>query len=124
MTTADEALVGEKAKQLPDPVGIKILCALPKIDDTFDDTGILRPEDSKKTEQFATVVLFVVKLGPDCYKDPERYPSGAWCKEGDFVIARQYSGTRIMIHGKEFRVIYEDQVEATVQDPRGISRAY
>ena len=121
-TEGENIPIEDRAKQMPDPTGWKILCAVPEIDDRFEGTEIVRPDSNKTQEQFATVVLFVVKLGPDAYKDTDKYPSGPWCKEGDFIIARQYSGTRLLIHGKEFRVIYDDQVEAVVQDPRGISR--
>jgi len=113
----------EKAKQLPDPVGWKILCAVPQAEDTFGGSSILMSDAMRKQEEIATSVLFVVKVGPDCYQDKAKYPLGPWCKEGDFVLVRTYSGTRFKIHGREFRVIYEDQVEATVQDPRGILRA-
>lgn len=118
-----KAAMLERARQLPDPVGWKILCAVPEIDDTFEGSALVRPEASRREEEIATTVLFVAKLGPDCYTDKTKYPNGPWCKEGDFVVVRTYSGTRIKIHGREFRVIYEDQVEATVQDPRGILRA-
>jgi co-chaperonin GroES (HSP10) len=121
-TEGENIPIEDRAKQMPDPTGWKILCAVPEIDDRFEGTDIVRPHSNKTQEQFATVVLFVVKLGPDAYKDTDKYPSGPWCKEGDFIIARQYSGTRLLIHGKEFRVLYDDQVEAVVQDPRGISR--
>lgn len=113
----------EKAKQLPDPTGWRILCAVPDIDAKFAGTELVRPEVIIDQERLATVVLFVLKVGPDCYKDPVKYPTGAWCKVGDFVLARQYSGTRFTVHGKEFRLLYDDQVEAIVEDPRGISRA-
>lgn len=113
----------EKAQQLPDPVGWKILCAVPKAEDTFEGSSIVMSDAMRKQEEIATSVLFVVKVGPDCYQDKAKYPQGPWCKEGDFVLVRTYSGTRFKIHGREFRVIYEDQVEATVQDPRGILRA-
>lgn len=73
-------------------------------------------------EKLATV-LFVVALGPDCYKDPTRFPSGPWCKQGDFIVVRPNSGSRLNIHGKEFRMINDDTVEAVVQDPRGIKRS-
>jgi co-chaperonin GroES (HSP10) len=121
-TEGENIPVEDRAKQLPTPSGWKLLCAVPEIDDRFEGTDIVRPDSNKTQEQLATVVLFVVKLGPDAYKDTAKYPSGPWCKEGDFILARQYSGTRLLIHGKEFRVIYDDQVEAVVQDPRGISR--
>lgn len=114
----------QKATQLPQPVGYRILCAVPQVDEKFEDSALVRPETQRVQEQFATVVLFVVKLGPDAYADTQKFPTGPWCKEGDFIIARQYSGTRISIHGKEFRVLYDDQVEAVVEDPRGISRVY
>jgi co-chaperonin GroES (HSP10) len=74
-------------------------------------------------EEVLTPVLFVVSVGPDAYQDKERFPSGPLCKEGDFVLIRPNSGSRLKIHGQEFRVINDDSVEATVQDPRGISRA-
>ena len=112
----------EKARQLPDPAGWKILCAVPEFDVKFENSALVRPDKIIEQEQFATVVLFVMKLGPSCYTDKERYTTGPWCKEGDFVIVRQYAGTRLRIYGKEFRIIHEDQVEGTVQDPRGISR--
>ena len=62
-------------------------------------------------------------MGPDCYKDYAKFPTGPWCSEGDWVVMRAYSGTRINIHGKEFRLINDDTVEAVVNDPRGIQRA-
>jgi len=74
-------------------------------------------------EEVLSPVLFVIALGPDAYKDAERFPSGPSCQKGDFVIVRPNSGTRIKIHGKEFRIIKDDMVEAVVQDPRGITRA-
>lgn len=114
---------GEKAKQLPDPVGYKILCAVPEFEARFDGTSIVRPDKVIDQERLATVVLFVLKMGPDCYRDEKRYPYGPWCKVGDFVLTRQYSGTRLRIYDKEFRLISDDMVEAVVQDPCGISRA-
>ena len=74
-------------------------------------------------EELLSPVLFVVKMGPDAYKDEKRFPNGPSCKVGDFVLVRPNTGTRIKIHGKEFRIINDDSVEAVVQDPRGISRA-
>lgn len=111
----------QKAKALPDPKGWRILCALVEAGDTFD-SGIVKADQTVKIEELTSPVLFVVKVGPDAYNDPEKFPDGPWCKEGDFVITRPYTGTRIMIHGKEFRLINDDQVEATVEDPRGIKR--
>jgi co-chaperonin GroES (HSP10) len=112
----------EKAKQLPDPVRFQILTVLPEIDEEYE-SGLLKSSQSMHYEEVLTPVLFVVKLGPDAYKDPVRFPSGPSCKVGDFVIVRPNTGTRLKIHGKEFRIINDDSVEAVVQDPRGITRA-
>ena len=111
-----------KAKQLPDPSGYRILCAIPEVDKKFE-SGILKADITVHHEELLTTVLFVLKMGPDCYKDATRFPSGPWCKEGDFVLVRPHSGTRVKIHGREFRIINDDSVEGIVEDPRGISRA-
>ena len=66
---------------------------------------------------------YVLKLGPDAYQDKNRFPSGPWCQEGDWVVFRPYSGTRMKIYGKEFRLINDDTVEAVVEDPTGVVRA-
>ena len=116
------ATAEEKARQLPDPVRFSILTVLPEIDEEYE-SGLLKSSQSMHYEEVLTPVLFVVKLGPDAYKDPTRFPSGPSCKVGDFVIVRPNTGTRLKIHGKEFRIINDDSVEAVVQDPRGITRA-
>ena len=111
----------EKAKQLPEPSGYHILIGIPESEEKTDG-GILKAKQTIEIEETATIVGFVLKLGPDCYQDKKRFPSGAWCKEGDFILMRSYSGTRISIHGKEFRIINDDTVEAVVEEPRGIKR--
>lgn len=118
-----EAAIQEKARQLPEPKGYRILCAIPDVEKEFDN-GILKPDSMIKHDEILTTVLFVVRMGPDCYKDPERFPTGPYCQEGDFVLTRPNAGTRLVIHGKEFRIINDDSVEAVVQDPRGISRKF
>ena len=112
-----------KAKQIPMPSGFHLLCMVPKIEDTFGDSRILKADESMRVEEQTTVVLFVAALGPDAYKDEKRFPSGPSCKVGDFIIVRPNSGTRMKIHGREFRIINDDSVEAVVEDPRGITRA-
>lgn len=109
------------AKQLPEPKGFKILIALPELEEKTDG-GIYLPEQVRNTEALATVVGFVLKAGDLAYQDDKKFPTGAWCKEGEWVLFRAYSGTRIKIHGREFRLINDDMVEAVVEDPRGISR--
>ena len=110
-----------KAKQLPDPSGYRILCGIPNIEEQYE-SGILKSDLTLQHEELLTTVLFVVKMGPDCYKDASRFPSGPWCKEGDFILVRPHAGTRLKIHGREFRIINDDSVEGVVEDPRGISR--
>jgi co-chaperonin GroES (HSP10) len=112
----------QKAKQLPDPSGYRILCAIPEIENRYD-SGIVKADITMHHEELLTTVLFVIKMGPDCYKDTSRFPSGPWCKEGDFVLVRPHAGTRVKIHGRDFRIINDDSVEGVVEDPRGISRA-
>jgi len=115
----------EKAKQLPDPADYMVLCVVPEAMEEYADSeiGIVKSSQSKYYEEILTPVLFVVKLGPTAYQDKTRFPNGPRCKQGDFVVVRPNSGTRLKIHGREFRIINDDSVEATVQDPRGISRA-
>ena len=115
-------MTDETATQLPTPTGYKILCAVPKADDKFGDT-LVKPSEVARVEEQTTIVLFVLKLGPDAYKDKAKFPSGRWCKERDFIITRAYQGTRVKIHGHEFRIINDDTVDAVVDDPRGVTRA-
>jgi co-chaperonin GroES (HSP10) len=112
----------DKAKQLPEPSGYRILCAIPDTERAYE-SGILKADTTMHHEEVLSTVFFVVKMGPDCYQDKGRFPNGPWCKVGDFILARPNSGTRLKIHGREFRIINDDSVEGIVQDPRGITRA-
>jgi co-chaperonin GroES (HSP10) len=112
----------EKATQLPKPSGYRILCAIPEAEKEHDGSGLLKADITMQNEELLTTVLFVVELGEDCYKDPTRFPTGPWCKRGDFVLVRPHAGSRLVIHGREFRIINDDSVEAVVADPRGIRR--
>ena len=124
-TPAEDAPAEEKAGAIPEPTGFKLLCIEPDISDKLEGTelDLVRPLDYAKQEQMGTTVLFVLKAGPDAYQDKAKFPTGPWCKVGDFIVVRTYAGTRIKIFGKEFRVINDDQVDCVVPDPRGISRA-
>lgn len=112
----------EKAKQLPEPSTYHLLCVLPEIDENYE-SGLVKAGQTLHYEEVLSPVLFVVKVGPDAYADKTRFPSGPSCKVGDFILVRPNTGTRIKIHGREFRIINDDSVEAVVEDPRGISRA-
>lgn len=117
------AAAEEKAKQVPDPATYHLLCVLPEIEEEYGESGLVKAGQTMHYEELLSPVLFVVKMGPDAYKDEKRFPSGPSCKVGDFILVRPNTGTRIKIHGKEFRIINDDSVEAVIQDPRGVTRA-
>ena len=114
--------VESNKKQLPDPSGYRILVAMPVADEKTEG-GILKANQTIKDEEVSNICGMVIKLGPDCYQDERRFPSGAWCKEKDWVVFRAYSGTRMKMYGQEFRLINDDTVEAVVEDPTGVVRA-
>lgn len=111
----------EKAKQVPDPVTYHLLCILPEANEEYEG-GLIKSSQTIHFEELLSPVLFVAKMGPDAFKDEKRFPSGPSCKIGDFVLVRPNTGTRMKIHGREFRIINDDSVEAVVQDPRGVQR--
>ena len=112
----------EKAKQIPDPCSYFLLCMLPKAEEEIGESGLVKTATMMYHEELLSPVLFVMKMGPDAYKDEKRFPSGPNCKVGDFVLVRPNSGTRMKIHGTEWRLIMDENVEAVVEDPRGIQR--
>ena len=109
------------AERMPIPTGYKILIALPEASEKTDG-GIIKADETKRIEEIGSVCGMVIALGPDCYKDKSRFPGDPYCKEGDWVLMRSYSGTRFAIDGTEVRLINDDSVEAVVQDPRGIAK--
>ena len=115
-------LTDEAKNQLPQPKGWKILIAMPKTD-TKTEGGIIKATSTVKDEEVSNICGYVLKLGTECYQDSNRFPNGPWCKKGDWVVFRAYSGTRMKMYGKEFRLINDDTVEAVVDDPTGVVRA-
>ena len=103
----------DKAKQLPKPSGYKILCAIPEVEKEYE-SGLAKASETLRYDELLSTVLFVVDLGPDCYVDKNKFPNGPWCKKGDFILTRPNSGTRLVIHGREFRIINDDSVEGVV----------
>ena len=122
MYSAEKTVESSTAKKIPEPSGYKLLIKPLEVKEKTD-SGIYMPDALKNAEQTASVIGFVVKAGPDAYKDAEKFPNGPYCKEGDFVIFRSYSGTRFKVDKQEFRLINDDTVEAVVDDPRGYTRA-
>ena len=111
------------ANRLPDPVGYRMLVVKPEINATSEG-GIALAEITTRREEAGAVVGLVLKQGDLCYKDATKFPTGPWCKEGDFVLLRAYSGSRFSVDGKEFIIVNDDMIEGVVEDPRGINRAY
>ena len=111
----------EKAKQIPDPKTYHLLCMLPEAKEEYEG-GLLKASQTMQYEELLSPVLFVAKMGPDAFKDEKRFPSGPSCQVGDFVIVRPNTGTRMKIHGTEWRIINDDSVEAVIEDPRGVQR--
>lgn len=122
MYSAKKTVDDNVARKMPEPTGYKLLIKPLEVKEKTD-SGIYMPDALKNAEQTASVIGFVVKAGSDAYKDSDKFPNGPYCKEGDFVIFRSYSGTRFKIDKQEFRLINDDTVEAVVDDPRGYSRA-
>lgn len=124
-TQEEDIPLEERGKSLPEPTGWRILCMVPDVSDKIEgtDLDLVKATNSLRQEEHATTVLFVVKMGPQAYQDVDKFGDTPWCKQGDFILVRAYSGTRFKVFGKEFRMINDDQVEGTIEDPRGISRA-
>ena len=122
MYSASKEVGQEVASKIPEPSGYKLLIKPWEVKEKTD-SGIYMPDALKNAEQTASLIGFVVKAGPDAYGDKDKFPNGPYCKEGDFVIFRSYSGTRFKIEKQEFRLINDDTVEAVVSDPRGYARA-
>ncbi len=126
MTDIAKAITTEEEvaeAQLPVPVGYRVLIALPQVEETFDGTDLLKTDTQKNQEHVMSIIGLVVDMGDQAYGDAERFPTGPWCKQGDYVMFRANSGTRFKVDGLEYRLMNDDSVEAVVADPRGVSRA-
>jgi co-chaperonin GroES (HSP10) len=108
--------------KLPKPVGFKILCKFPEIEETFGTSGLIKPDTVRNVEELTSVVLKVIDIGPDAYKDEARFPSGPFCKVGDYIVARGFAGTQFKVDGERYALIYDDAVEAVTTYPEGVTR--
>ena len=109
--------------QLPRPVGYRVLIALPDVEETFENTKVLKTTTEMRNEHIMSIIGLVVDMGSQAYQDKDRFGDIPWCKIGDYVMFRANSGTRFKIDGKEYRLMNDDSVEAVVTDPRGVARA-
>ena len=104
---------------LPQPTGWRIL-VLPFQPKRITKGGVHIADTAAERQHVATVCGLVLEVGPDCYRDKERYPRGPWCKKGDWVMFARYAGSRFKIEGGEIRILNEDEILATIQDPEQI----
>lgn len=121
MYNADVSEIEKLSQQLPQPVGYKLLLAVAKLDEKKG--SLLLPDQYRALEDAATIVGCVLRMGTAAYNDAAKFPTGPWCKIGDWVIFRSYSGTRLKVGEQEIRLINDDQIEAVIDDPRVLSRA-
>ena len=122
--TPNNDLVGVKKSKkeepkLPKPTGWRLLVLPFKMKETTKG-GLVLAETTLERQQVASQVGLVMAMGPQCYKDKERYPEGPWCKEKDWVMFARYAGSRIKIDGGEMRLLNDDEVLATIDSPEDI----
>tara|TARA_R100001086_G_scaffold196444_1_gene113190 strand:- start:182 stop:565 length:384 start_codon:yes stop_codon:yes gene_type:complete len=108
--------------ELPIPVGYRLLIAMPDVEETFGDSGIIKSSKEIHLDTVMSTIGLVLDVGEEAYSDKDRFPSGPWCKQGDYVMFRMNTGTRFKVRGKEYRLMNDDSIEAVVADPRGITR--
>ena len=122
-TEEQEITEEELENQLPTPVGYRVLIAMPEVEDTYGDSGIIKSNREVQLDTVMSTIGLVLDMGAQAYSDKDRFPTGPWCKQGDYVMFRMNTGTRFKVNGVEYRLMNDDSIEATVTDPRGISRA-
>ena len=115
--------VTKDSTKLPQPTGWRILVLPFKMDEKTKG-GLLMTESVLERQQVGSQCGLVLAMGPQCYNDKERYPNGPWCKVNEWVVFARYAGSRIQIEGGEVRLLNEDEVLATVKDPKDILHAY
>jgi|TARA_R110001583_G_scaffold48044_3_gene150319 co-chaperonin GroES (HSP10) len=118
----EETTEEELEAQLPTPVGYRILVAMPQVEDTYGDSGILKSSREVHLDTVMSTIGLVLDMGEQAYTDEGRFPTGPWCKQGDYVMFRMNTGTRFKVGGVEYRLMNDDSIEAVVADPRGVSR--
>ena len=113
----------EQTEKLPKPTGWRIIVLPFKMNDRTEG-GVLMTESTLERQQVGSQCGLVLAIGPQCYKDTERYPDGPWCKVNDWVVFARYAGSRIQIEGGEIRLLNDDEILATVKDPKDILHAF
>ena len=107
---------------IPKPVGYRLLIALPNVEETFGG-DIIKATKTLRDEYILSIIGLVLDMGEQAYADKDRFPSGPWCKQGDYVLFRANTGTRFKVGNQEYRLMNDDSIEAIVDDPSVITRA-
>ena len=109
----------KEIEKVPNPTGYRIVLFPLKLD-SKTKSGIILTDDTVAESQITTNICKVLKVGPDAYKDKDKFPTGPWCKTDDWVLITRYAGSRIRIDGGELRIINDDEILAVIEDPRDI----
>ena len=109
----------KEIEKVPNPTGYRIVLFPLKLD-SKTKSGIILTDETVAESQITTNICKVLKVGPDAYKDKEKFPTGPWCKTDDWVLITRYAGSRIRIDGGELRIINDDEILAVIDDPRDI----
>ena len=115
--------ITKETTKLPQPTGWRILVLPFKMGEKTKG-GILMGQDTLEKQQVASQCGNVLAMGPDCYRDKNRYKQGPWCKVGDWVMFARYAGSRIKIEGGEVRLLNDDEILATIKNPEDILHEY
>ena len=118
--TDPSLLEASALERLPQPTGYRMLI-IPYFPPQKTQGGLYVPDQVRDREAFATVAAYVVKLGPDAYQDQQKFPTGPWCSQKDWVLIGRYAGNRFKVEGLEVRIINDDNIIATILDPKDIS---
>jgi len=121
--TESQKEVTDEKEKLPQPTGWRILVLPFKMNEKTKG-GVIINESTLERQQVASQCGNVLAMGSECYRDKERYPTGPWCKIGDWVVFARYAGSRINIEGGEVRLLNEDEILATVKDPEDLLHKY
>nr|ASN63559.1 co-chaperonin GroES [uncultured virus] len=118
-----ERLKTKEENKLPKPTGWRMLVLPFKMPEKTRG-GLFLGQETLERQQVASTCGLVLAQGPDCYKETEKFPDGPWCKKGDWVVFARYAGSRIQIDGGEVRLLNDDEVLATIENPEDILHQY
>ena len=113
----------KEESKLPEPTGWRLLVLPFKMPEKTKG-GLYLGQDTLERQQVGSTCGLILAMGPDCYADKEKFPEGPWCKKGDWVIFARYAGSRIQIDGGEVRLLNDDEVLATIDNPEDILHQY